>query len=76
MKIFGTQYGLKEVRSVRKTKVRIFSSMDRTNWPIRALLYSHKQRPRPSVNSELIIFVSSLTAAVGRKLFSNSSVSF
>ena len=28
---------------VRKTKVRIFSSMDRTNWSIRALLYSRNQ---------------------------------
>ena len=28
---------------VRKTKVRIFSRMDRTNWSIRALLYSRKQ---------------------------------
>ena len=30
-----------EVRT--KTKVRIFSGIDRTNWSIRALLYSRKQ---------------------------------
>ena len=30
-------------RSVRKTKIRIFSRMDRNNWSIRALLYSHNQ---------------------------------
>ena len=30
--------GSNEVRSVRKTKVRIFSRMDRTNWSIRPLL--------------------------------------
>ena len=32
-----------EVRSVRKAKVQIFSRMDRTNWSIRASLYSHNQ---------------------------------
>ena len=32
-----------EVRSIRKAKVQIFSRMDRTNWSIRALLYSHNQ---------------------------------
>ena len=37
------KYGLNEVRSVRKPKVQIFSRMDRTNWSIRALLYSHNQ---------------------------------
>ena len=30
-----------DVRTERKTKDRIFSRMDRTNWSIRALLYSH-----------------------------------
>ena len=35
--------GPNEVRSVRKAKVQIFSRMDRTNWSIRALLYSHNQ---------------------------------
>ena len=34
-----------EVRTERKTEVRIFFRMDRTNWSIRALLYSHNQRP-------------------------------
>ena len=37
------KYGPNEVRSVRKAKVQIFSRMDRTNWSIRALLYSHNQ---------------------------------
>ena len=37
------KYGPNEVRFVRKAKVQIFSSMDRTNWSIRALLYSHNQ---------------------------------
>ena len=37
------KYGPNEVRSVRKAKVQMFSRMDRTNWSIRALLYSHNQ---------------------------------
>ena len=37
------KYGPNEVRSVRKAKVQIFSRMDRTNWSIRALLYSRNQ---------------------------------
>ena len=37
------KYGPNEVRSVRKAKVQIFSRMDRTNWSIGALLYSHNQ---------------------------------
>ena len=37
------KYGPNEVRSVRKAKVQILSRMDRTNWSIRALLYSHNQ---------------------------------
>ena len=37
------KYRPNEVRSVRKTKVQIFSRMDRNNWSIRALLYSHNQ---------------------------------
>ena len=32
-----------EIRTERKTKVRIFSRMDRTNCSIRALLHSHNQ---------------------------------
>ena len=32
-----------EVRTERKAKVQIFSRMDRTNWSIRDLLYSHNQ---------------------------------
>ena len=32
-----------EVRIERKAEVKIFSRMDRTNWSIRALLYSHNQ---------------------------------
>ena len=42
---------------------------------IRALLYSHNQRPKPSLDSELNIFVLSLNAAVGiesRSRFSTS----
>ena len=35
-----------EVRTERKAEVRIFSRMARTNWSIRALLYSHNQRPK------------------------------
>ena len=68
------------MRFVRKAKVRIFSRMDRTNWPIRALLYDHNQRPKPSSNSTLNIFVSfpvsSLNAVVRRSILSNFSVSF
>ena len=37
------KYGLNEVRSVRKAKGQIFSRMDRTNWSVRGLLYSHNQ---------------------------------
>ena len=37
------KHGPNEVRSVRKGKVQIFPRMDRTNWSIRALLYSHNQ---------------------------------
>ena len=37
------KYGPNEVRSVRKAKVQTFSRMDRSNWSIRALLYSHNQ---------------------------------
>ena len=37
------KYGPNEVRSVQNAKVQIFSPMDRTNWSIRALLYSHNQ---------------------------------
>ena len=37
------KYGPNEVRSVQKAKVQIFSCIDRTNWSIRALLYSHNQ---------------------------------
>ena len=70
------KYGPNKVRSARKTKIQIFSLMDRTNWSIRALLYSHTQRPKPSLMSELNIFVSSLTAAVGREIFSNSAILF
>ena len=32
-----------DVRTERKPKVGIFSRMDRTNWSIRALLYSRNQ---------------------------------
>ena len=77
------KYGPNEVRSVRKAEVRIFSPMDRTNWSIRALLYSHDQRPKtkdqrpkPSPNSVQNLFVSSLNAAVGRDIFSSSHISF
>ena len=70
------KYGPNEVRSVRKAEVRIFSRMDRTNWSTRILLYSHDQRPKPSLNSVLNIFVSSLNAAVGREIFSSSHISF
>ena len=35
-----------EVRTERKAEVRIFSLMDWTNWSVRALLYSHNQRPK------------------------------
>ena len=54
------KYGPNEVRSVRKAdhEVRIFSRMGRTNWPKRASLYSHNQRPKTKAfskfNTELI----------------------
>ena len=63
-----------EVRT--KSKVQIFSRMDQTNWSIRALLYRHTQRPKPFLTSELNIFVSSLTTAVGREILPNSLISF
>ena len=69
-------HGPNKVGSVRKTKVRIFARMDRINWLIRALLYSHNQRSKPSLNSEPNKFVSSLKAAIGREIFSSSSISF
>ena len=63
------------MRSVRKTKIRIFSRMNRVNWSVRALLYCHNKRPKPSLNSELNVFVSFLNATVGREtVFSNSPV--
>ena len=67
-----------EVRTERKAEVRIFSRMDTTDWSIRALLYSHNQRPKPkpSLNSVLNIFVSSLNAAVRKEFFSSSHISF
>ena len=43
---------------------------------IRASLYSHNQRPKPSLNSVVNIFVSSLNAAVGREFFFSSYISF
>ena len=64
------------MRSVRKAEVRIFSHIGLTNWSIRALLYSHNQGPKPSLNSVLKISVSSLNAAVGREIFSSSHISF
>ena len=70
------EYRPNEVSSIRKAEVRIFSCMDRTNWSIRALLHSHSQRLKPSLNSVLNIFVSSLNAAVGREIFSSSHISF
>ena len=70
----GLKYGPNEVRSVRKAEVRIFSRMDRINWSIRALLYSHNQRPKPSLNSVLDMFV--LNASVGREIFFSSDISF
>ena len=67
------KYGPNKVRSVRKTKVRIFSSVDRINWSIRALLYymaiMKDHRPTPSLNSGLNKSVSSLIAAVRREIF-------
>ena len=52
----AVKYGPNKVRSIRKTKVQIFSHMDQTNWSIRTLLYSHNQRPKSSENSEMNIF--------------------
>ena len=46
------KYGPNEVRSVQKADVRIFSRMDRTNWSVRASLYSHNQRPKTEVFSK------------------------
>ena len=47
----------------------MFSLMDQTNWSIRALLYSHNQRLKPSLTSIANILVSSLNVAVGREFF-------
>ena len=46
------KYGPNEVRLVRKAEVRILSRMDRTTWSIRALLYSHSQRPKTEAFSK------------------------
>ena len=75
IRVVVLKYGPNEVRSVRKTKARIFSRMNRINWSIRAFLESQNQRPKPSLNSELNIFVSSLNVAVGREIFFDSSIS-
>ena len=44
-----------------------YGSIDRTEFYCIAIVKDH--RPKPSLNSELNIFVSSLTATVGRKIF-------
>ena len=65
------KYVPNEVRSVRKTKVQIFSCMDRINCWIRALLYNHiklDQKSKPALNLELNIFMSCLNVAVGREI--------
>ena len=41
--------------SVRKAKVQIFSHMDRTNWSIRALSYSHNQHLRFAVLDKMTL---------------------
>ena len=51
------KYGLNEVRSVLKAEVRIFSCMDRTNWSIRALLYSHNQRRKTKFTEHICVFL-------------------
>ena len=71
------KYGPHFVRSVRKAEVRLFSRMDRTNWSIIALSYSHNQRPKTEAFSKFSTeLVSSLNAAVGREMFSSSHISF
>ena len=62
---FEVHTGIYSDRSF-EVRTELFSRTDRTNWSIRALLYSHNQRPIPSSNSTLSIFVSSLNAVVGR----------
>ena len=59
------------MRSIRKAEVRIFSHVDRTNWSIRALLYSHNQRQKTEAFSKFSTghSVSSLNAVVGREIF-------
>ena len=54
-------------------KTKVFSHMDQINLSIRVSLYSHSQIPKPSLSSELNIFVSSLNAAVRMEFFSNAS---
>ena len=46
---------LSDLSSVRKAEVRIFSRMDRTNWSIKAFLYSHNQRSKTEAFSKFSI---------------------
>ena len=45
------------MRSVRKAKVQIFSHMERTNWSIRALLYSHNQHLGFTVDKMILYWI-------------------
>ena len=65
------KYGSKEVKSVRKTKVRIFSRMDRINWSISALLTDFRgeafQPPPPPPPPNLAIS-SQMTMKLGKDI--------
>ena len=71
------KYVPNEVRSVRKTKVRIFSRMNRTNWSIRAPLYSHSQRSRIEAFSKFSTerICAFLECSCSKGNFSSSSIS-
>ena len=70
------------MRSIRKARIQIFSSMDRTNWSIRALLYSHNQHLGFILDTELhndnlhTKFLLEDFHSNSSGIFSNSSISF
>ena len=71
------KYEPNEVRSIRKAKVQIFSRMDRTNWSIRALLYSHNQHLRFILDKMILnwivmtIYASNSLSSIFTRIFRN-----
>ena len=74
-----------EVRTERKAKVQIFSRMDRTNWSIRALLYSYNQHLGVILDKMILNWIiltnytsnsSSIFHSNSSGIFSSSFISF